>query len=249
MAHLPVPRTAGGVFALIAIVALSGCGVLEEARQAADKLAAEHAARFDTATRVQLDSDPEGRTFLLRVAARSEAHWYEAMAAMSRDLGTYCADGVPFSVRRMAPAHDPRANPPGEYTRHPGGTMFEQEIHCSDPFAGQRVVAADVDDTVALAALKAELVGESVYDSSRHLYATVGFNDRNPKYRAISETIGSMMMGTNRRCRDAGVHVQRLLVHAKPTPAASEGVFLNRAEAYVGIDAVCADALPADPRS
>ena len=232
----------------LALANLAGCGVAEEAKKTMDSLDRAHADSFETATRTPVAGAPDGRTFLLQVKSKRKAHWYEAMSSMSHDLDVYCTDGVPFSVDRMSPAHNPLANKPGEYTWHPAGTVFEQEITCSDPFSDQRVIAADTDHMAALEDLKTELVGDSGYDRDRHLYTATPFNDRQRKYAAVTGTIGSMVMGVNRRCRDAGVEVRRILVHAKPTPDPSEDVFLNRSEAFVGIDAVCADGLAADSR-
>lgn len=245
---MPLPQATHTLAAAALTLALAGCGVAEEAKKTMHELDRAHAGSFETATRTPVAGAPEGRTFLLRVKSKRKAHWYEAMSATSSDVGQYCADGVPYSERRLSPPHDPTANKPGEYTWHPAGTVFEQEITCSDPFAGQRVVPVGTDPRAALAALKAELVGAAQYDRNRHLYTFTSFNDRKPKYRAVSETIGSMVMGADRRCRGGGVQVQRLLVHANPTPDLAEGVFLNRGEAFVGIDATCADGLPADDR-
>lgn len=248
---MPLPLPARSLVAAIltlALASLAGCGVAEEAKKTMDALDLEHTGSFETATRTPVADAPDGRTFLLRVKSLRKAHWYEAMSATSSDVGGYCADGVPFSSRRMTPAHDPLANKAGEYTWHPAGTVFEQEIVCSDPFDGQRVVTAGTDVMVALEALKGELVAGAEYDRNRHLYTSTPFNDRRQKYHAVTETIGSMVMGVNRRCRGGGVQVQRIVVHANPTPEPAEGVFLNRGDAFVGIDAVCTDGLPADPR-
>lgn len=248
---MPLPHPARSLVAAIltlALASLAGCGVAEEAKKTMDSLDLEHTGSFETATRTPVADAPDGRTFLLRAKSRRKAHWYEAMSAISSDVGGYCADGVPFSSRRMSPTHDPLANKPGEYTWHPAGTVFEQEIVCSDPFDGQRVVPAGTDVMVALEALKGELVAGAEYDRNRHLYTTTPFNDRRQKYTAVTETIGSMVMGVNRQCRGGGVRVQRIVIHANPTPDPAEGVFLNRGDAFVGIDAVCTDGLSADPR-
>jgi hypothetical protein len=250
---MPLPHSARRVVAVaatltLALASLAGCGVAEEAKKTMDALDLDHMGSFETATRTPVADATDGRTFLVRVKSRRKAHWYEAMSATSADLGSYCADGVPFSLLRMTPAHDPRANKPGEYTWHPAGTVFEQEISCSDPFEGQRVVPAGTGAMAALEALKGELVAGGQYDRNRHLYTRSPFNDRHLKYRAVTETIGSMVMGVNGRCRGGGVQVKRLLVHANPTPDPAEGVFLNGGDAFVGIDAICADGLPADDR-
>jgi hypothetical protein len=42
--------------------------------------------------------------------------------------------------------------------------------------------------------------------------------------------------------------VQRIVLHSKPTPDPAQDVFLNSTEVFLGVDAVCADGLPADPR-
>ena len=233
---------------LLAAACLAACGVAEEAKKKMDALGAGPEGSFETATRTKVEDAPNGRTYLLRVKSRRSAHWYEAMSAMSQDLDGYCADDVPFSPNRMSPELDTSANAPGEYTWHPAGTVFEQEIICSDPFAAQRAVAADADTIATVEALKTDLVAGLKYDRDRHLLTVVPFNDRNRKYPAVAEMIGSMVMGVSRRCRNAGVQVRQLLVYSKPTPDPSQGVFLNRSEAFVGIDAVCSDGAPADPR-
>lgn len=245
----PLPTRAAFAAALaLAIATLAGCGVADEARKKADEMMLSEGASFEKATRSQVRDAADGRTYLLRVEARRKAHWYEAMSAMSGDLGSYCPDGVPFSVRRMTPAHDPGATPPGEYTWYPAGTVFEQEVSCTDPFAGERRLAADADYPLSSAALKAELVGDSAYDRDRHLSTVVSFGGRRHKYPAVAEIIGGMVMGVNNRCRQAGVNVLRVLVHSEPSPAPGSMGPAMHANAFVGVDAVCADGLPADPR-
>lgn len=242
----PSPVALTAAFALM--VGGAGCHMPDEAREEVGSLLRAHSGSFDVATRTPVPGAADGRTFVLRATARRQAHWYEAMAAMSRDLGDYCADGVPFSLNRMSPAHDPRVNRPGEYTWHDAGTVFEQEITCSDPFAGQRVVAVETDAMKALQALRSELAADGRYDRDRHLATVTSFNDKRPKYQAVTETVGSMVMGVNRRCRNAGAVVQRILVHSNPTPETPEGFSGRNQQAFVGVDAVCADGQAADPR-
>ncbi len=248
MSNTYAARTLGCTALALTLATLAGCGAAEEARKQLDAIAAARAGSFETATRTPAEDPDGGQRFVLSAVARREAHWYEAMSAMSRDLGSYCADGVPFSLHRMAPAHNPMANKPGEYTWHPAGTVFEQEITCSQPFAGQRMVAAETDDMAALAALKSELLAGGTYDRDRHMHTATSFNEKQTKYSAVTETIGSMVMGVSRRCRGGGVHIQNILVHSNPTPDPSQSPAWRNARAYVGVDAVCADGLAADPR-
>lgn len=238
-------KSIGATLAALAAVSIAGCGAGDHDSGMPNWWPG---GKFGTATREKVASDPEGLSFRIAVESKSKAHWYEAWSAMSRDNMPLCTDGVPFSIVKMTPTHDPRQMEPGSYLTYPAGTVFTQEIRCSTPFANERRLAADADHTASLAALKAELVGDSDYSQDRQLHASVSYNDRVPKYRAVTEMVGGMLLGVNRRCRDAGVRIQRIVIHSKPTPDPAEGVFLNRSEAFVGIDAVCADALPADPR-
>jgi hypothetical protein len=231
-----------------AIAGLAGCGAAEQAREKVGEAVSAGMGSFETATRSKIKDASDGRSYLLRVEARRKAHWYEAWAAMSRDLGSYCPDGVPFAVTRMTPEHNPAATPLGEYTWYPAGTVFEQAITCSNPFAAERMLAADVEPAQAMEMLKAELVGDDGFDPNRHMITMTTFNDRVPKYKAVAETVGGMVLGVNRRCRDAGATVQRIVLHSKPTPDPAQDVFLNSTEVFLGVDAVCADGLPADPR-
>jgi hypothetical protein len=231
-----------------ACTSLTGCGVAEEAKKKMDDMVAAQGGSFEDVTRTPVEGAADGRTFLLRAKARKPAHWYQAWAAYEDLPGGYCTDGVPFMLLRESPAHDRGANEPGEYTWHPAGTVFEQVIRCTDPFAGQRIIAADADAIAEFRAVRSALAAGGDYDRNRHLVTSITFNDRQPKYAAASKAIGSMILGTQRRCREAGVTVQRILVHTQPTPEPSADVFMNSAQAIVGIDVACADGLPADDR-
>lgn len=241
-------RRAALLFVAGACTSLAGCGVAEEARKRLDELATAHGGSFQNVTRRPVEGAMDNRTFLLRAEARKSAHRYQAWAAFHDLPGGYCADGVPFVVLRESPVHEPGANQPGEYTWHPAGTVFEQEIRCTDLFSGQRVVAEDADALAELKAIRAKLAAGAEFDSNRHLVTSITFNQRQSKYHAASQAIGGMILGSQHRCRDAGVTVQRILVRAKPAPDPSEDMFMSRSEGLVGADIVCADGLPPDDR-
>lgn len=239
--------------ALVLLVAagthLTACGVAEEAKKKMDELAAMHVGSFDDVTRTPVVDAADGRTFLLRGVARREVQWYDAWSAFFDLPGGHCADGEPFTLLRISPAVDQESLRADMSAHYPAGTVFEQQIRCADPFGGQRVLAADADPVAEMKAMRLELAGDGDFDRNRHLVSVATFNDRSPKYESVTRMIGGMVMSTQRRCRDAGVNVQRILVHSKPTPHPSERVFLNRSEALVGLDVVCGDGLPVDDES
>lgn len=236
--------------ALVLLVAagtsLTACGVAEEAKKTMDELANAHVGSFEDVTRTPLDGATDGRTFLLRAVAREEVQWQDAWAAFAGLPGGYCADGVPYALQRISPSADPESRMPDTSARYPAGTVFEHEVSCTDPFRGQRLLDPDTDVSVGSNEMWREL-GEGVGSDDRgRLVSFVTFNDRNPKYEAVTQSIGNMVLSTQRRCRDAGVEVRQILIHSKPTPHPSEGVFLNRSEALVGLYVACADGAPLD---
>lgn len=222
-------------------LALGGCGVVEQATNAS----ATDLPHDRFINKTQRDAGP-GSLVVQSVESTEETHWYHAMAAMSLIEGGTCPDGAPFSISYHRPELEPGGGTPGSDRRYPKGTVFERGIECRPVFRDQAMLPAETTTLEGVRILTEALGGPGEFDNDRFAATEVPFNDRNPKYSAIMEMLGSMLEATRTFCRGGGVEIKRRLIYSKPTPAPEAGVFLNASSAFVGIEYACSDGLAAD---
>ena len=224
-------------------VGLSGCDIAESAIETADRL--DQAHQFGEVRREADPTDPKGRRFSIKVEAKQEASWHDAMRVMG-EAGLYCEKSNSFGLSGHVPAFNPIEEPVEAPRMHPAGTVFEQKILCGIDYPQEVVLPAGTTRSEGYDHLRAELAGDGSFDPKRHLAVMASFNDRHPKYSAIAKAVGELHARGHRYCRGQGVAFPRLLVMSLPTPTPEEDVFLNRSDAFVGAEFSCMDGEPAD---
>lgn len=237
-------RSAGLFLLSLAVaVMLSGCEIAETAAGTAKRL--DQAHQFGEVRREADSSDPKGQRFSIKVQAKEEASWYDAMRVMG-EAGVYCEKSNSFGASGFEPNFDPMNEPVDAPRMHPAGTVFEQRILCGVDYPQEVVLPSGTTQQEGIERLRAELAGNGEFDPARHFAVAASFNDRHPKYSAIAKAVGELHARGHRYCRGQGVAFPRLLVLSLPTPAPEQGVFLNRSEAFVGAEYACMDGQPAD---
>ncbi|WP_374603071.1 hypothetical protein [Arenimonas sp.] len=224
-------------------VVLSGCGVAEDVAATAKQL--DQAHQFGEVRREADPTDPTGRRFSIKVEAKEEASWHDAMRVMG-EAGLYCEKSNSFGLSGHVPEFSPLEEPVEAPRLHPAGTVFEQQILCGIDYPQEIVLPAGTTRQEGFDRLRAELAGDGGFDSKRHLAVMASFNDRHPKYSAIAKAVGELHARSHRYCRGQGVAFPSLLVMSLPTPTPEEGVFLNRSDAFVGAEFSCMDGEAAD---
>lgn len=201
---------------------------------------------FTRGSKKMVDSDPTGMSFVLSVESTGQTHWYDAMGAMALIDGSSCPDGGPFSVSFHKPELDQTGETPGNYNTFPAGTVFEQGMKCREVFKDQTLLPFETTSEQGRRILWAALGMEGEFDNDRFAATEVSFNDKSPKYEAITGTLGGMMESAFVACGGSGVQVKRRLIYSRPSPAPEAKVFLNSSSAFVGLEFACLDGQPAD---
>lgn len=222
---------------------LSGCDIARTAAETAERL--DQADQFGEVSREADPTRPGGRSFIIRVQAKEEASWYDAMRVMG-ESGTYCEKSNSFGGGTFDPHFDPLDDPPDSPRMHPAGTEFKQQIYCTVDYPQEVVLPAGTGQQQAFARMKSELAAGGEFDHDRHIVVAARFNDRHPKYSAIAKAVGESHASAHRYCRGQGASFPRLLVMSLPTPKAEQNVYLNRSYAFVGTEFACMDGKPAD---
>lgn len=236
-----------GIFllSLTMAVVLTGCDTSGNAAEPADRI--DEAPQFGEVSRQADPTDPEGRSFILRVRSNAEANWFDATRVIAR-ADQYCEGGADYTEQVRNPAFDPMKESPEAATIHPAGTTFEQRIRCKVEYPHEIRLATNVTPDQAMTRMARELSGTDRLDPLQFMAMAVTFNDSYPKYAAVNKALGRILTRGQQMCRWKGVAFPQTLLMSMPTPMSSPGpedrMFANGSRAYVGVEFSCLDGLP-----